>query len=114
MSPPKVWLSILLRGFLGKELYGPLWRGGAEHHTSVAPVSGSDGGADAGGSRLQVQKLTASSRSSHRLDVLVEAEEVGWIIPVLQGHQPRILRGAVGRSDPVCALLAQAVDVDAA
>jgi hypothetical protein len=50
--------------------------------------------------------------SSPRLDVLVEVEEVRQIILVLQRHQPLAVR-PVDRFDPICALLAEVVDVDA-
>jgi hypothetical protein len=54
-------------------------------------------------------------RSPGRLDVLVEPEEVGRIVPVLERHETIVDR-AVRRPDAVGALLAwfQVVDVDAA
>src|SRR5262245_58731211 len=54
-------------------------------------------------------------RASHpQLDVLVQAEEVGRIILVLQGDQLRILRRTIGGLHPLCSLvrlLPQIVDV---
>src|SRR5262245_11765310 len=37
MLPPRVWLRILLRGFVGTELHGRLWRwAGSDRGTTVA------------------------------------------------------------------------------
>lgn len=50
--------------------------------------------------------------SVFRLDVLIQAEEVGGIILILEYDQPPIVR-AIGRSHPFLALiLAQKIDVD--
>ena len=40
-----------------------------------------------------------------RLDILIEAEEVGRIIFILQRYQPRILRRPIGRLHPLGALV---------
>src|SRR5712691_6768372 len=49
-------------------------------------------------------------RSYRRLEVLVEAEEVGWIVPGLERHQPGVVL-AVGALGPLLTLVAQVVHI---
>ena len=44
-------------------------------------------------------------------DILIQREEVGRIIPVLEGHQPFVV-DSIGGSDPLFALVTQEVDID--
>ena len=46
-----------------------------------------------------------------RFDILIKREEVGRIIPVLEGHQPFVV-DSIGGSDPLFALVTQEVDID--
>ena len=56
-------------------------------------------------------------QSHRRLDVLVELEQIRWVVFILQGNQPLVFLGAIGGQDPLSALvglLPQIVDVHAA
>ena len=44
-------------------------------------------------------------------DILIQREEVGRIIPVLESHQPFVV-DSIGGSDPLFALVTQEVDID--
>src|SRR5918994_1093027 len=75
----------------------------------------------ASGNRPRLRKARTKNRGRrplpHRPDVLVEPEDVGWIVGVLQRHEALVFLRPVGRQDPVYAflrLLTQVVDVDAA
>lgn len=60
---------------------------------------------------FEVNKQHADIGCSHRRrDVRVEAEEVRWIVLVLEGDKPLVV-GAVRGPDPILALLPQVVDV---
>ena len=53
------------------------------------------------------------ARISARLDVLVEAEEVGRVVDPLESREPLVVALAVGLAHAVLALVAEEVDVDA-
>src|SRR4029434_11094901 len=54
------------------------------------------------------------ARSDGRLDVLVYPPEVGRIVLILERHQSSVVGRVVRRPDPLVALAAHLVDVDAA
>src|SRR5437762_9704206 len=54
----------------------------------------------------------APGKSRRRFDVLVEAEQVGWVVFLFQRGEAGVGRRAVGGAHPLLALLAQIVDVD--
>src|SRR2546423_14537888 len=55
--------------------------------------------------------ISSAVPSHRRLDILVEAEQVRRVVLVLQGDQPFVLVGAIGRSDPILVPPIQVVDV---
>ena len=52
--------------------------------------------------------------SSRWLNVLVESEEICGVVPVLHGHQPRVLGWTVGRLDLAGIVLRLVIDIQAA
>src|SRR5687768_14837556 len=51
---------------------------------------------------------------SVRPDVLIDAEQVRWIVLPLERHEPVVLRRTVSRSNPIAPLGAEVVQVHAA
>src|SRR5690242_17631203 len=54
------------------------------------------------------------ARRPRRLDILVQPEQIGWVILLLQADQARVFAGAVGRTHPVLAFVAHVIDVGTA
>lgn len=46
-------------------------------------------------------------------DVLVQSEEVVWVVPPLQSLEPLVLRRSIGLADALLTLVHQEVHIDA-